>query len=144
MNEEQKKRFITFIIDFEYTVKDFREYLSTKEKTTSIILKTFIDGLQMQVDDLKQDIDFLNKDELYFDIEKNEKAYITNFIIGIESDIKSILEYISSKQDIQFKVYDPFFNDFICKVRNLKQNVDFLKGELKYTITATKIENKKE
>lgn len=127
MNEEQQQRFIDFIIDFECTIKDFKAYLSTKENVVNIVFKTFIDGLQKQVEELKQDVDFLNQQELEFDVENTGKAYINNFVMVAESDIKSILEYIDNKEEIQKKDYDVFLHDFLCKIRNLKQNVEFLK-----------------
>lgn len=128
MNEEQKKRFSTFLTDFEYTIKDFKDYLGEKEEVSNIVLKTFIEGLQNSIKDLKTDIDFLNYDELSFDTENTEKAYINNFVMCAESDNKSFLEYISNKEKIVYKEYQLFLHDFLCKVRNLKQNVKFLQN----------------
>ena len=133
MNKEHEERFIIFIIDFENTLKDVSNYLSTKESVSSIILKTFINGLQELINNLKNDIDFLNK-ELIFDTGTDDKAYINNFIYCAESDIKSMHDYIDNKQDVTNKDYSTFFNDFLCKVRNLKQNVKFLQGEHRYII----------
>ena len=138
MNKDQQERFIVFIIDFENTIKDFKEYLSTKDKIASIVLKSFIDGLQNLINDLKNDIDFLNK-ELNFDTGTDDKAYINNFIYCAESDIKSMLEYIDNRQDIENKDYSVFFNDFICKVRNLKQNVKFLQGNHEFIVKEHRI-----
>lgn len=138
MNEEQKQRFNIFIIDFESSVKDISGYLSTKEYITSIVLTTFIKELQRIIDEMKQDIDFLSK-ELIFDIGKDEKAYITNFIIAVEDDTKSILNYIQKQKYIDFKTYNVYFNDFISKIRNLKHNVKFLQNNNTYEIVIDKI-----
>lgn len=138
MNEEQKQRFNIFIIDFENSIKDISGYLSTKENVTSIVLTTFIKELQRIIDEMKQDIDFLSK-ELIFDIGKDEKAYITNFIIAVEDDTKSILNYIQEQKYIDFKTYNVYFNDFISKIRNLKHNVKFLQNNNTYEIVVDKI-----
>lgn len=140
MNEEQKRIFTTFIIDFENSIKECQNYLNTKETVTSAVFKGLINGIQTIVAEVKKDIDFLNKEELFFNIENTEKAYINNFVMGAENDIKSMLEHISNKQEVEFKVYDVFFHDFLCKIRDLKQNVKFLQGDLKYTIKAIKID----
>lgn len=134
MNEEQKKRFIIFLTDFECTIKDFKEFLGEKEKVSNIVLKTFIEGLQNIIKDLKQDIDFLNCSELSFDTENTEKAYINNFVMCAESDNKSFLECISNKENIVFKDYNVFLGDFLCKIRNLKQNVKFLQCDYELVI----------
>lgn len=123
MNEEQQKRFILFLDDFESVVKDCKGYLDTKDKVANIILKTFIEQLQTLTKELKEDIDFLNKEELSFEIEENERAYITNFIISIENDNNTMLNFISDKEEIEHKVYDVFFNDFLCNIRNLKKDI---------------------
>lgn len=138
MNEEQKQKFSIFIIDFESSVKDISGYLSTKKNVTNVVLTTFIKELQRIIDEMKQDIDFLNK-ELSFDVGKDDKAYITNFIISVEDDTKSILNFINDKKEIDFKTYNIYFNDFISKIRNLKQNVKFLQNNNSYEIVVDKI-----
>lgn len=56
MNEEQETKLKEFFVNFNNTMNDIQNYLKTKETVSTAVMNSFLNGMQLCVDNLKKDI----------------------------------------------------------------------------------------